>query len=183
MTSYSCLYQMLEHFVQPSGGSHTLSVPCGVSPSAKAASRHVRAEPHKLPAGLGFCSPLPEVCSMTLSQLFSLAALSQFSGCKLGKIILLACSISSTCSASSSPPGLYAGLLPCFQQGCRPRMPQLIPTHKGPVWGRSQTVAEITLFSPLSPFFCLPPFSSTLHLIHSTFSLPLRCRPCGDAPR
>lgn len=47
MTSYFCLYQMLEHFVQLSG----VSVPCSGSLSAKAAPRRTRAELHKLPAG------------------------------------------------------------------------------------------------------------------------------------
>lgn len=103
--------------------AHTRSVPCSGSLSAKAAPRHARAELHKLPAGLGFCSPLPEVCSVTLSQLFSLAMLSQFSGCKLGKIILLARPVSSIYFVSSSLPGLYVGLVPSFQQGCRPCMP------------------------------------------------------------
>lgn len=108
MTSSSCLYQELECSVQLSGDS----VPCSGSLSAKAAPRHKRAELQKLPALLGFCSPLPEVCSMTLSQSLSLATLSQFSGCKLGKIILLPCSVSSAYFVSSSLPGLCARLLP-----------------------------------------------------------------------
>lgn len=67
MTSHSRLYEMLEHFAQLYGSSHTL---CALwwQTAAKEGSRHERAELPKLSAGLGFCSPLPEVCSVTLSR-------------------------------------------------------------------------------------------------------------------